>query len=97
MAKPNQTNKGNRKSTRRTMLKNVSNIGSPRASAGSARPTNVSDLAVHITLAEARKKPTNNVPQSPMNTLAGLKLKNRKPVRLPSNASMSTDITIWPV
>ena len=70
-------NMDRRSSTLLRMLRSVSKIGSPSASAGSARPTRVSDFAVHITLAEARKNPTKSVPQSPMNILAGLKLKKQ--------------------
>ncbi len=70
----------------------MSKIGMPKARAGKARATRVADFDTHMTLAVAIVKPRNKLPQSPMNTLAGLKLKIRKPARLPTIAREKTAI-----
>jgi hypothetical protein len=71
-----------------------SKMGMPRVRAGRARPTSAADLATHITLHAPTVKPRNRLPLSPMKMRAGLKLKIRKPHRLPSRASMKMARTI---
>jgi len=78
------------------MLKSVSKIGTPRARKGSASPTAEADRSAQKTLVAEMTNPRNILPQSPMKTLAGLKLRNRKPMRLPSMASMNTATTGCP-
>ncbi len=70
----------------------MSKIGIPRARAGSARATRAVDFETHVTLAAAMVKSMNKLPQSSIKTLAGLKLKNRKPDRLPSRDKANSAI-----
>jgi len=79
---------------RRIIVKVVSKMGTPSASSGRPIPVRVCVFAWQTTLPAAMMKPRNMLPPSPMKIRAGLKLKNRKPVRLPSSASISTSMTI---
>jgi hypothetical protein len=78
------------------MLKAVSNIGSPRQTAGRASDTIVPVFMAHITLTEPSMKPRNILPQSPIKIRAGLKLKNKNPDKLPVKASIITASTRSP-
>ena len=77
----------------RNMLKRASKVGIPRAKRGKANPTTVWVLVAHKTLEEAMVRPRKRLPQSPINILAGLKLKNKKPVKAPKRESIMIVIT----
>src|SRR3972149_2503170 len=78
------------------MLNRVSKIGIPKVRAGNASPTTVSVLAAHITLQEAMVNPKKRLPESPINILAGLKLKNKKPVNAPKRDNIIIVIIAGP-
>ena len=78
------------------MLSSVSKMGMPKTSMGNPIPTKASALDAVSTEAVAIIKPTNRLPQSPINILAGWKLKNRNPVKAPDRASITTARTTLP-
>ena len=60
---------------------------------GKASPMIVSVLAAHNTLDDAMVNPRKRLPESPINILAGLKLKNKNPVKAPKSESIITVMT----
>ena len=74
------------------ILSSVSKMGMPKTSMGNPIPTRASALDAVSTDDVAITKPRNRLPQSPMNTLAGWKLKKRNPVKAPNRASITTAI-----
>ena len=68
-------------------------MGMPKVRIGNVRATMACDFAAHIILEDAKVKPKNRLPQSPIKIFAGLKLKNRKPIRAPRRESVITAIT----